>query len=203
MPTYTARQRETLECIRDSLIERGIAPTLGELAEQLGGIARVSVLDHLRALERKGAIARKARESRAIEILDEEFRPTRGIPLAGTIAAGEAILAVEDRSDVELGEFLGVHEDCYLLRVSGESMIEDHIQDGDLVLVEPTSDARDGDMVVAVVHGEGGDEATLKRLYREGSAFRLQPANATMQPRMVAFDELEVRGIVRGVIRRV
>ena len=172
MPTYTARQHEVLDFIRRTQEERGIAPTLEEIGAELGGISRVSVLDHLRALERKGAIRRKARESRAIEILDREFVPSKGIPLEGTIAAGQPILEVADREDVELQEFLGVTDGSFLLRVRGDSMIEDHICDGDLVLIESTSTARDGETVVAVVE----DEVTLKRLYREsGDRIRLQP----------------------------
>ena len=199
MPTYTPRQRETLELIRDSIRERGFAPTLEEIAIQLGGISKVSVLDHLRALERKGAIRRRRREARAIEILDRDYLPSVGIPLAGTIAAGEPILAAEDREDLELEEFLGVDEGCYLLRVRGQSMIDDHIQDGDLVLVEKRSEARNGEMVIAVVE----EEATLKRFYREKGNVRLQPANEALEPLVLPESAVQVRGVVRGVIRRV
>ncbi len=106
MPAYTIRQLEILEFVRESLEERGVAPTLEEIGSQLGGITRVSVLGHLRALETKGAIRRRAREARSIEILDPDYRPSKGIPLAGTIAAGRPILAAEDRDDVVLEDFL-------------------------------------------------------------------------------------------------
>ncbi len=199
MPTYTARQHEVLDFIRRTQQERGIAPTLEEIGGELGGISRVSVLDHLRALERKGAIRRKARESRAIEILDRDFAPSKGIPLQGTIAAGQPILEVADREDVELQDFLGVTEGSYLLRVRGDSMIDDHICDGDLVLIESTRTARDGETVVAVVD----DEVTLKRLYREAAGkIRLQPANGTMEPRVLPEQAIGIRGVLRGVIRR-
>jgi repressor LexA len=199
MPAYTIRQLEILEFVRESLEERGVAPTLEEIGSQLGGITRVSVLGHLRALETKGAIRRRAREARSIEILDPDYRPSKGIPLAGTIAAGRPILAAEDRDDVVLEDFLGVDENCYLLRVAGQSMIDDHIADGDLVLVEKRAAPRNGEMVVAVVD----EEATLKRFYMEGREIRLQPANPEMKALRFAADRVEVRGVVRGVIRRV
>jgi len=199
MPTYTARQRQVLQFIRSTIDERGIAPTLEEIATDLGGISRVSALDHLRALERKGAIRRRARERRAIEIIDPEFAPPKGIPLCGTIAAGAPILAVEEREEVRLEEYLGVDDETFLLRVRGSSMIDDHICDGDLVLVERRKEARDGDTVVAVVDDE---EATLKRFYREGGDVRLQPANPTLQAQRYPLDRVVVRGVVRGVVRR-
>lgn len=198
MATYTAKQCEVLKIIRSVLEARGIAPTLEEIAGELGGISRVAVLDHLRALERKGAIRRRARESRAIEILDPAYVPARGIPLVGNIAAGEPILEVEDRQEVSLEEYLGADEDCFLLRVQGESMIEDHIQDGDLVLVQRGTTARDGEAVVAVVDGQ----VTLKRLYRDRGRIRLQPANSALKPRILPAESVEIRGVVRGVLRR-
>jgi repressor LexA len=198
MPTYTAKQREVLKIIRRSVEERGIAPTLGEIGAELGGITRVAVLDHLRALERKGAIRRRPRERRAIEILDPDFLPSQGWPLAGRIAAGSPILEVEDREGISLEGYLGADDGCFLLRVEGDSMIEDHVMDGDLVLVERRETARDGEMVVAVVD----EEVTLKRLYREGAQIRLQPANGSLDPRRVPAEGVAIRGVVRGVIRR-
>ena len=198
MATYTAKQRDVLKIIQASVEERGIAPTLEEIAYDLGGISRVAVLDHLRALEKKGAIRRTARQSRAIEILDKDYEPARGIPLAGVIAAGAPILEVEDREEVNLEEYLNVDAGCFLLRVKGDSMIDDHIMDGDLVLVESGRTARDGDTVVAVVAGE----TTLKRLYREGRKIRLKPSNESLDPMVYPASEVEVRGVLRGVIRR-
>ncbi|HEX5137760.1 MAG TPA: transcriptional repressor LexA [Planctomycetota bacterium] len=198
MPTYTVRQQQVLEFVRTTLEERGIAPTLEEIATDLGGISRVSVLDHLRALERKGAIRRRQREARAIEILDPQYVPTRGVPLVGTIAAGSPILEASVREDVDLEEFLGVGNGSFLLRVRGESMIEDHICDGDLVLVESRTSARDGETVVAVVK----EEVTLKRLQRDRDRIRLEPANGSMLPMVFPADEVQIRGVVRGVIRR-
>jgi len=198
MPTYTVKQQQVLEIVRDMLVERGLAPTLEEIGGQMGGISRVAVLDHLRALEKKGAIRRKARESRAIEILDPDYTPPKGIPLKGTIAAGRPILEVEDPDEVLLDEFLGIRDETFLLRVKGDSMIEDQIRDGDLVLIESARTARDGETVVAVIDGE----TTLKRFYREGPIVRLQPANEKLEPTYVPAEKIEVRGILRGVIRR-
>jgi len=198
MPTYTVKQQQTLEIVRDTIIERGLAPTLEEIGSQMGGISRVAVLDHLRALEKKGAIRRKPRESRAIEILDPDYVPPRGIPLMGTIAAGEPILEVATPDEVILEEYLRIDDDTYLLRVAGNSMIEDHIQDGDLVLIEKGESARDGETVVAVIEGD----TTLKRIYREGGMVRLQPANSSMDPRVVPAETVQIRGVLRGVVRR-
>jgi len=173
----------------------------------VGGISRPSVLDHLRALERKGAIRRKPRESRAIEVLDRDYCRLPGIPLAGTIAAGEAILAAEEvggENRIALDEYLGADEDTFLLRVSGDSMVDDHIVEGDLVLVQRSATARDGDVVVAIV-GDGGDgtgEATLKRFYRDRGGVRLVPANSRLRAQVYPPGQIEVRGIVRGVVRR-
>ncbi len=198
MPTYTVRQQQVLEFVRATLEERGIAPTLEEIATDLGGISRVSVLDHLRALERKGAIKRRQREARAIEILDPQYVPTRGVPLVGTIAAGAPILEASVREDVDLEQFLGVENSSFLLRVRGDSMIEDHICDGDLVLVESRTTARDGETVVAVV----GEDVTLKRFQRDRDRIRLEPRNASIAAMVFPADAVQVRGVVRGVIRR-
>ncbi len=207
MPTYTVRQQEVLRFVSDSVKERGIAPTLEEIAQGVGGISRPSVLDHLRALERKGAIRRKPRESRAIEVLDRDYCRLPGIPLAGTIAAGEPILAAEEvgeESRIALDEYLGAGEETFLLRVRGDSMVDDHIVEGDLVLVERTGAARDGELVVAIVSdgGDGTGEATLKRFYRDRGGVRLVPANERLQPQVYPPGQVEIRGIVRGVVRR-
>ena len=198
MPTYTVKQQQVLVIVRDMLADRGLAPTLEEIGGQMGGISRVAVLDHLRALERKGAIRRTPRQSRAIEIIDPDYTPPKGIPLMGTIAAGRPILEVADPDDVMIEDYLGVSDDTFLLRVKGDSMVEDHIQNDDLVLIERGSSARDGEIVVAVIEGE----TTLKRFYREGPIVRLQPANARHDPTYVQSEKLEVRGVLRGVIRR-
>jgi repressor LexA len=197
---YTPKQLQIMQYIQDYRREHGTSPTLEEIGQSLG-IHRVTVHQHVGALVKKGAVQKLAQRSRSIEILDREFLPKPTLRLLGRIAAGRPIEAVEDAEHYTLEDLLPIDPStCYLLRVSGESMIEDHIADGDLVIVEPRNAARDGEIVVAVVDGE----ATLKRLYREGTdAWRLQPANPTMGPIFVRTGQkFEIRGVVRGVVRR-
>ncbi len=198
---YTPKQLEIMNFIREYRRGNGTAPTLEEIGKHLG-IHRVTVHQHVGALVKKGAVQKLPQRSRSIEILDREFLPVPTIPLLGRIAAGKPIEAVEEAQQYTIDELLPVDIESrgFLLRVTGSSMIEDHIVDGDLVVVEPRNGARDGEIVVAIVDGE----ATLKRLYREGSdCYRLQPANASMTPIYVRPpSRLEIRGVVRGVIRR-
>jgi repressor LexA len=196
---YTPKQLQIMSFIQDYRKAKGTAPTLEEIGQNLG-IHRVTVHQHVGALVKKGAVQKLAQRSRSIEILDREFLPKPTIPLLGQIAAGRPIEAVEDSQHFTLEELMPLDVDnCFLLRVRGQSMIEDHIADGDLVIVEPRNGARDGEIVVALVDGE----ATLKRLYREPDGWRLQPANGSMQPIHVKSpSKLEIRGVVRGVLRR-
>jgi repressor LexA len=197
---YTPKQLQIMKFIQEYRRTTGTSPTLEEIGKQLG-IHRVTVHQHVGALVKKGAVQKLAQRSRSIEILDREFLPRPTIPLLGRIAAGHPIEAIEEPESLTVEELLPIDPaNAFLLRVSGQSMIEDHIADGDLVFVEPRNAARDGEIVVAVVDGE----ATLKRLYREGpDAWRLQPANAQMSPIHVRPPQkLEIRGVVRGVLRR-
>ncbi len=198
---YTPKQLQIMSFIRDYRREKGTAPTLEEIGRSLG-IHRVTVHQHVGALVKKGAVKKLPQRSRSIEILDQDFLPKSTIPLLGTIAAGRPIEAVEDSAPFTLEDLVPVNMAAkpFLLRVAGDSMIGDHITDGDLVIVEPRTAAREGEIAVAIVDGE----ATLKRVYREGpDAWRLQPSNATMTAIHVrAPQKLEVRGVVRGVLRR-
>jgi repressor LexA len=197
---YTPKQLQIMKFIQDYRKTTGTSPTLEEIGKQLG-IHRVTVHQHVGALVKKGAVQKLAQRSRSIEILDREFLPKPTIPLLGRIAAGRPIEAIEETESLTVEELLPIDPaNAYLLRVSGHSMIDDHIADGDLVIVEPRNAARDGEIVVAVVDGE----ATLKRLYREGpDSWRLQPANASMAPIFVRPpSKFEIRGVVRGVLRR-
>jgi repressor LexA len=198
---YTPKQLQIMNFIRDYRRRNRTSPTLEEIGQSLG-VHRVTVHQHVTALVKKGAIRKLPQRSRSIEILDPEYLPEPTIPLLGRIAAGRPIEAVEDAEPMTLKELLpiGPEVDSYVLRVVGNSMVEDHITDGDLVLVEKTSTARDGEIVVGIVDGE----ATLKRLYREADgAVRLQPANSEMKPIVVRPPaQVEVRGVVRGVLRR-
>lgn len=200
----TEKQIRVLRYFRDYRREHGIAPTLEEAAGALG-VSKITVHEHLNQLNRKGAIHRDRAKARAVAILhdpDSDGSPEGAsiptVPLLGVIAAGRPIDVLEDREDISLTDLVPTGDQIYLLRVKGKSMIEDHIDDGDLVVVERRETANDGDTVVAILEGE---EATLKRFYRErGGMIRLQPANASMEP--IFASEVKIRGVVRGVIRR-
>ena len=205
----TEKQIRVLRYFRDYRRQHGIAPTLEEAATALG-VSKITIYEHLNHLVQKGAVHRDKAKARAVAILydpdlDEwtEKRSSRrvakapSLPILGTIAAGRPIEALEDREEVRLDELIPCGDDHYLLRVKGQSMIEDHIEDGDLVVVERRSNPRNGDIDVAIIEGE---EATLKRFYQERGRVRQQPANGEMEP--IYPDDLEVRGVVRGVVRR-
>ena len=197
MKLYTRKQRDILQFISDYQSEHGISPTLAEIGDEFS-VHRVTIFQHMNALERKGAVKRSPRLARAVEILDRDFAPTQGLQILGIISAGEPIETLEVPERLDPRELLPRDGRHYALRVSGDSMIEDGIHHGDLVVVRRTSDARDGQVVVAVLPDE---EATLKRFFREpGGRFRLEPANAALKAQVV--DELEIRGIVVSVIRR-
>jgi repressor LexA len=199
----TEKQICVLRYFRDYRRERGIAPTLDEAAQALG-VSKITIHEHLKQLTRKGAVYRDKAKARAVAILhdpdseDGVERNLPALPVLGTIAAGRPIEAIEDREEIGLGELVPTGSDVYLLRVRGKSMIEDHIDDGDLVLVERREAANDGEIVVAILEDE---QATLKRLYHERNGqIRLQPANSSMEP--ILTNRVQIRGVVRGVIRR-
>jgi repressor LexA len=204
------RQQKILRYIQDYVEERGYPPSIREIGERVG-ISSTSVVDYnLRALERDGLIRRDREVSRGLGVVGGSQKPTRiqqprliRIPVIGRIAAGVPIEAVEDPSDTI--EFMrgAVPEDCFALRVKGLSMIEDHIEDGDIVVVRPQPRAENGEIVVAVVSTDvvpnGG--ATLKRFYREGDKVRQQPRNSEMEPIIVPADQVEIRGKVVKLVR--
>jgi len=197
----TEKQIRVLRFFRDFRNENGISPTLEEAAQALG-VSKITIHEHLKQLMNKGAIHRDKAKARAVAILHdpdmEDAEPSsRSLPVLGSIAAGRPIEALEDREDLGLDELVPTGDGIYLLRVRGKSMIEDHIDDGDLVVVERRETAHNGDIVVAILDGE---EATLKRFYKENGGYRLQPSNSSMDPIFCA--DLQIRGVVRGVIRR-
>jgi repressor LexA len=172
-----------------------------ELADQLG-TSKVTIFEHVGALEKKRILRRDKHKARSLEIvadgpLPDEERSTK-LPLLGNIAAGSPIEAVEQREEIDLEGLFQSNRGVYVLRVRGESMIEDHLCDGDFVVIERREQARNGEQVVALLDS---GEATLKRFYREGNKIRLQPANATMEPRIVDADKCRVQGVVIGVLR--
>jgi repressor LexA len=196
--SYTKKQRDILQFIADYQKEHGVSPTLEEIGDKFG-VHRVTIFQHVNALEQRGAIRRKAQLARSIEVLDPDFQAKPGLPVLGRIAAGQPIEAVELEDErVAAADLLPEDGQHYVLRVKGESMIEDAICDGDMVVIRRTSQARNGQTVVAILEGE---EATLKRFFRQPDGrIRLEPANRTMKPFVV--DHCEIRGIVVGVVRR-
>jgi len=196
----TPRQMEILTFIRDFRHVNGYSPTLQEIGDSLG-LTKVTVFEHVGALEKKGLLLRGAKHSaRSLRISSKvtfpDERPTR-IPLAGRIAAGMPIEAIEDIESVDLEQLFDRPADTFILEVTGDSMIDDHICDGDLVVCERRNTARNGETVVALLPD---GEATLKRLYRDRGRIRLQPANPAFEPIFV--DNVQIQGVVIGVLRR-
>ncbi len=197
-----------LEFIRSFVEEKDRAPTIGEIQKRLG-ISSKSVVDHhLKALERQGLIRREARVTRGIEDVGLG-KGARNVPLLGIIAAGAPIPvpAEETWHSVSLDtigvppELLPSHTQVYALRVKGTSMIDALVDDGDIVILQATTTAEDGEMVAVWLRDRS--EVTLKRLYREPGRIRLQPANHTMAPIYVDPGEVEVQGKVVAVLRKV
>ncbi len=189
----TPRQLEVLRYVEGYSVRNGYAPTLQEIADELK-VTKVTVLSHLRRLEEGRHIRRGHYRRRGIDVLT----PARRLPVVGRISAGKPIEAIAHPEGLDFPGVVREGRDCFALEVSGESMVEDHIRDGDYVIVERRSTACDGETVVALL--EGG-EATLKRFYREGGRIRLQPANARMEPLVV--DRVEIQGVVVGIFRKV
>lgn len=197
----TPRQLDVLVAIRNYRHIHGYAPTMQELADQLG-TSKVTIFEHIGALERKRIIRRDKHKARSLEIISDEKLPDENrstkLPLLGAIAAGSPIEAIENREELDLEAMFSARQGVYVLRVRGESMIEDHLCDGDYVVIERRETARNGEQVVALLDT---GEATLKRYYKENGKIRLQPANKTMEPRIVDPDRCRVQGVVIGVLR--
>ncbi|MBI3723104.1 transcriptional repressor LexA [bacterium] len=245
----TSKQNEIVRFIWDYRKTHGIAPTLSEIADELG-VSKITVHEHISLLEKKRAIKKEKYQSRSLklsrtvvkelEAVDHErerlglARPVPGrrgaappkqwaaarqgsagprqprlepagrgapisLPLLGKIAAGSPIEALEDEQELDIAQALRLDRASYALRVRGDSMIDDGIHDGDFVLVERRTTPRDGETVVAVLEG---NEATLKRFYKEGDQYKLVPANPRLLPMTVEKSKLEIRGVVVGQLRR-
>lgn len=198
--TVTPRQLEIMRFIRDSRSQHGYSPTMQEIGDRLG-LTKVTVFEHVVALEKKGLLARGARHKARSLRLSPEFRfaderPTR-LPLAGRVAAGKPIEAIEDRQIIDFEELLLAPGEAFVLQVSGQSMIDEHIRDGDYVVCRRGAEPRNGDTVVALLPD---GQATLKKFFRERGRIRLQPANPDFKPIYVR--DVDVQGIVVGVVRR-
>lgn len=197
----TKRQKQILDFLELFLAEYGYPPSYEEIARNFGYTSLATVHEHLENLEQKGYIRKSYNASRSIELVPSgtEARALE-LPLLGLVAAGQPIEAVQDQETVTVPEDLvakgGRH---YVLRVRGDSMVDEQIRDGDYVIVSSRNTAQNGEMVVALVHGES---ATVKKFYQEGDRVRLQPANATMGPMYFPSHDVAVQGVVVGVIRR-
>jgi repressor LexA len=216
----TRRQRQVIDFIAGFLQEQGYSPSFQEIAQGLGLSSLATVHKHVLTLERKGYLRRHFNQSRSIEPSqrylqdarrarqaranredrgNHEGRSASALPLLGRIAAGKPVEALEQPGTISLADFVG-QKDVFVLQVKGDSMIDEHILDGDFILVEKTPQVSDGEIAVALV---GGSESTLKRIYREGnSRVRLQPANTRMKAIILPAADVTVQGRVLGVLRR-
>lgn len=198
--TLTPRQKEILDFIRSYREKRGVSPTQREICEKFGFSSFGTLQKHLKLLMEKGALVRDWNKRRSLLVAEEpgEARALE-LPLFGRIAAGQPIEVLGGDEKVPVPEILTRRGESYVLRVAGESMIDDGIRDGDYVIVKRSDTAADGEMVAALVNGE----ATLKRLYREADGrVRLQPANERMAPILVRSEEVRVQGVVVGLMRK-
>jgi len=191
----TKKQQVIFDFIRSRIEQEGYGPTIREIADEMGFSSPNGVICHLTALEKKGLIHRSSHKSRSIVLTEEVHEEIRGLPLAGRVAAGGLMEAFEQDERVDLGE-LWTRKGTYVLEVSGDSMIDAHIQDGDYVVVQNKRTATKGD--IAVVRNSEG-EATLKYWYPEKNRIRLQPANKRLKP--IYTRDAKVIGVVVGVVR--
>ena len=193
----TKRQREIYEYLKDHIRSRGYAPSIAEIGKQFQLSSPATVHKHLMHLEEKGLIRKQQNLSRAIEVIAESGN-TLSCPVMGEIAAGKPIEALDQREVVDLLPDAR-DKDVFVLRVKGNSMIEDHIQNGDYVIVERRNVAENGETVVALIDN---NQATLKRFYRESNRIRLQPAHPDMKPIFVREGDFTIQGVVISVLRK-
>lgn len=205
--SLTKRQKEVLDYLVNFINKRGYSPSFEEIGHALKLTSLATVHKHLSTLEKKGFVRRGYNQSRSIEVrqlpkpVSDQLAARRAtdLPLLGRIAAGQPVEAIEDRESLSLADFTR-GQNNFVLQVRGESMRDDHILDGDYIVVEQTQVVNPGEIVVALV-GEG--DATLKRFFREaGGKVRLQPANSQMSPIIVNANEVRIQGRVIGVLRK-
>ena len=196
----TRRQKEVLDFITGFVQRNGYSPSFEEIARGLDLKSLATVHKHITNLQNKGLLQRAHNRSRSIDVLPPRTRARQNerLPLMGRIAAGLPVETSENPESISLGDIIGSRE-VFALQVRGESMRDEHIVDGDYVLVERTNVARQGDIVVALVRGS---ETTLKRFYLEGSLVRLQPSNAEMNPIFVSAAQVAIQGRVLGMLRK-
>jgi repressor LexA len=195
----TKRQREILDYLEGFIARHGYSPSLQEIGDHFGLSSVATVHKHVQHLVEKGLVRKSWNRSRSVEVVDGEGGAGVSLPLLGSVAAGAPIEAIEVDERISVPpEMVSSRSPHFALRVRGDSMIEEQIRDGDCVVVESRPVARDGETVVALI---GGEEATLKKFYRRGARVRLVPANASMRAIEVPASEVEIRGVVRGLLR--
>jgi repressor LexA len=196
----TRRQREILDYLQEFIQEHGYAPSLEEIGRRFGLSSLATVHKHLSNLQEKGFIRRSWNRSRSVELVSARTgQRAVELPLLGYVAAGAPIEAIASAETIAVPEDLVGRRDTYVLRVRGESMIDEQIRDGDFVIVEDRKTAENGEMVIALL---GGADVTLKKFYRDNGLVRLQPANASMEPLVVDADHVQVQGVVVGIMRK-
>jgi len=196
----TERQQEILDFVQSYTDNKGFAPSIREICEYFDISSTRGVHRHLETLEEKGYLKREStpRSMKIIQSAADAFSKTVELPMLGLIAAGAPIEVMEHRETMEVPAALVGKRPCYVLKVKGNSMIEDHILNGDFIVVESCETADDGEVVVALINNRS--EATLKRLYREKDRVRLQPANSEHKP--IYVKDIAIQGKVRGLFRR-
>ncbi|GAB4277120.1 MAG: transcriptional repressor LexA [Candidatus Rifleibacteriota bacterium] len=197
----TPKQRTVLDFIRHFFAQWGYAPTIAEICEGLGLSSTSTVHKHLKILVEKGHIDALPRRSRGLSVKSRAVSHGFGIevPMLGRVTAGRPIEINEVPETITLPESMIGRGETFVLEVKGDSMIDEAIKDGDLVIVEKRSTANNGDMVIACIENE---EVTLKRIYREGNRVRLQPSNPMMTPIIIENQDVTIKGIVIGVLRK-
>ena len=200
MQPLTKRQREILNYLADFIQQQGYAPSLEEIGQRFGLSSLATVHKHLTNLEGKGFIRRSWNKSRSVEIIPTKHgAQSRELDLMGYVAAGQPIEAVATLESIAVPEMLVGKNRAYVLRVRGDSMIDEQIRDGDFVIVEDRKTVENGEMVIALLNNA---EVTLKMLFREGEGVRLQPANRKMEPLIIKSADLRIQGVVVGIMRR-
>ena len=195
---FTEKQLRIMEFIQQFREERGISPTLDEIASNFG-VTKITVYEHVNQLERKGALKREKFRARSIELLApvEERKARYSMPLMGNFREGLPIEATEEREDLNISEMLPYGRNFFALRVRGNELANDHLTDGDLIIAEKREMVDDGDVVVAVLNG---GKACLKKFFREDGQIRLQSPNGSLESEMVS--HADIRGVVVGILRR-
>lgn len=194
----TKRQKEILDYINAFMEDKGYAPSYREIGQHFGLSSTATVCEHIQTLQQKGYLTVDANEARSISLVAEDLARAISLPLMGLITAGEPIEALENKETISVPEdFVKDESKSYVLKVKGQSMIDEGIFDGDYVIIEKNESPRNGQVVVALLDNT---YATLKKFYKEANRIRLQPANSTMKP--IYAQKVLVQGVVRAVIRK-